>query len=88
MVEVLPIGLNIKNPAAHQLAQELADLTGESLTAAVTEALRERLARVKRKGMADRLMEIGRRTAARLNAPGTKMMEIEDLYDEETGLPR
>ncbi len=32
--------LNIKNDEAHKLATELAGLTGESLTAAVTLALR------------------------------------------------
>jgi antitoxin VapB len=82
------MGLNIKNPETHRLAEELAGLTGESLTTAVTEALRERLARLKRKGMADRLMEIGGRAAARLSAPGPSMMEIEDLFDEKTGLPK
>lgn len=34
--------LNIKNDEAHKLASELAQLTGESLTSAVTLALRER----------------------------------------------
>ena len=82
------MSLNIKNPEAHRLAEELAGLTGESLTTAVTEALRERLARLKRRGMADRLMDIGRRAAARLNAPGATMMEIDDLYDDRTGLPK
>jgi len=38
--------------------------------------------------MAERLMEIGRRTAPLLNAPGRKMMEVEDLYDDVAGLPR
>jgi len=37
--------LNIKNDEAHKLATELAGLTGESLTLAVTVALQERLAR-------------------------------------------
>ncbi|MGB8365359.1 MAG: type II toxin-antitoxin system VapB family antitoxin [Rhizomicrobium sp.] len=82
------MSLNIKNEEAHTLAQEIAALTGESLTAAVTEALRERLHRLQRKGMAERLMAIGRDCAARLNAPGKKMMEIDDLYDEKTGLPK
>jgi antitoxin VapB len=82
------MGLNIKNPEAHKLAQELAEMTGESMSTAVTEAIRERLARIRRRGMAERLMEIGRRAAEHLNAPGRQMMEVEDLYDEETGLPR
>ena len=40
--------LNIKNDEAHKLATELAQLTGENLTSAVTLALRERLARERR----------------------------------------
>lgn len=82
------MGLNIKNEEAHRLAQKIADLTGESLTTAVTEALRERLGRLERNGTADRLMEIGRDCAARIAASPHKMMEIEDLYDEKTGLPK
>ena len=42
------MALNIKNPEAHRLAQEVADVTGESLTEAVTLALRDRLAAVRR----------------------------------------
>jgi antitoxin VapB len=55
--------LNIKNDEAHKLASELAELTGESLTSAVTLALRERLARERRRRRPDRiaarLMKIG-----------------------------
>jgi hypothetical protein len=40
--------LNIRDPEAHKLARKLADRTGETMTRAVTEALRERLARVSR----------------------------------------
>ncbi len=42
------MALNIKNPEAHRLARELAQETGESLTEAVTVALRERLASLQR----------------------------------------
>ena len=38
--------LNIKEPETDRLARELASTTGESLTAAVAMALRERLERV------------------------------------------
>jgi antitoxin VapB len=40
--------LNIKSDDAYALASELATLTGESLTAAVTEAIRQRLERERR----------------------------------------
>jgi hypothetical protein len=39
-----PMALNLKNPETHRLAQELAEATGTTLTDAVTEALRQRLA--------------------------------------------
>jgi antitoxin VapB len=82
------MGLNIKNPEAERLIKELAELTGENQTAAVAEAVRERIARVKRRGLSNRLMAIAEDCARRINAPGSsKMMEIEDLYDPETGLP-
>jgi antitoxin VapB len=82
------MGLNIKNEEAHKLAQEIATLTGESLTAAVTEALRQRLSRLQSKGLAERLMAIGREYAALAATLPDKGIEIEDLYDEETGLPK
>lgn len=81
--------LNIKNHQAHDLAQELAALTGESLTAAVTAALRAQLAREKRlrsgARVAAQLMEIGRRYAA---LPEGVAQHPETLigYDEN-GLP-
>jgi antitoxin VapB len=42
------MSLNIKNPEAHALATRLAQKTGETLTDAVTIALRERLERLER----------------------------------------
>ena len=39
------MSLNIKNEETYRLAHELAELTGESVTTAVTEAVRERLER-------------------------------------------
>ena len=42
------MSLNIKNPEAHALAARLAKKTGETLTDAVTIALRERLERLER----------------------------------------
>jgi antitoxin VapB len=81
--------LNIKNDEAHKLATELADLTGESLTAAVTLALRERLARERRRRRPDRiaarLMMIGSQYAA-LADTGRNPNEILG-YDEHRLLP-
>ncbi len=85
------MSLNIKNEDTHRLAAELAGLTGESLTGAVTEALRQRLERVRaeqgRQTLADRLLDIGRDCAARLKEPYKSIDHGELLYDEQ-GLPR
>jgi antitoxin VapB len=84
------MGLNIKNEETHRLVEELAKLTGESMTAAVTEAVRERLERLQRaRGMslADRLMAIGKDCAAHLKEPFRSADHGELLYDEH-GLPR
>lgn len=40
--------LNIKDPEAHRLAQAVAAQTGETMTRAVTKALRERYERLQR----------------------------------------
>jgi antitoxin VapB len=54
--------LNIKDPETHDMARELAAATGETITKAVTVAIRERLRKVRsREGTK------GRRLAARLD---------------------
>jgi len=84
------MALNIKNGRTQQLAQELAELTGESMTAAVTEAVRERLDRVRQEqgnGLVERLLEIGKDCAAHLKPPYRTIDHGELLYNEK-GLPR
>jgi antitoxin VapB len=84
------VSLNIKNDETHRLAEELSRLTGESLTAAVTVAVRERLERVRReagKSLTDRLVAIGKDCAPRLKQPFRSVDHGELLYDE-LGLPR
>ncbi len=82
--------LNIKNDEAHRLAQELAMLTGDSMAAAVTEAVRERLDRVRRERgipLSDRLLDIGKDCAARLKEPFRSADHGDLLYGDD-GLPR
>jgi antitoxin VapB len=84
------MSLNIKDEEAHRLARELARLTGESQTTAVTIALRERLDRLQaaeHPALADRLLAIGRNTAPRLKEPFRSADHGELLYDDR-GLPR
>lgn len=82
------VSLNIKNARAHEMATELARLTGESVTAAVTTAIEERLERERRLtgDVAKRLLEIGAACSARLKAPYDTIEHGELLYDER-GLP-
>jgi len=82
------MSLNIKSEEAHRLAKRLAEQTGESLTAAVTNALKARLSEVEREADIEDLTRIAKACAEYLRAAPGPQMEIEDLYDEETGLPR
>jgi antitoxin VapB len=85
------MGLNIKNAETYRLIRELADATGETMTGAVTEAVRERLARVRRDpgepGMAERILAAGGEIGARLPDDFFDVGHGDLLYDE-TGLPR
>jgi antitoxin VapB len=84
------MSLNVKNREAHRLAEELAKLTGETMTTAVTVALRERLNRVRQErhgGLAERLLAIGRDCAAHLEEPFRSGDHGDLLYDDH-GLPR
>lgn len=83
--------MNIKNPEAERLAAEIGALTGESKTAAVISALRERHERLLAKlqqtedaTMADDILAL----AARIRSGvGELDLSSDFLYDPETGLP-
>lgn len=84
------MAMNIKNPEAYRLAHRLAELTGESVTRAVTESLRERLERLEtdRDGpLAARLLAIGRDCAGRLPDHARDVDHGDLLYGAD-GLPR
>jgi antitoxin VapB len=79
------MGLTIKNEETRRLARELAERTGETMTAAVTQAVRERLDRVRREqgeSLADPLLAIGRDCAARLKEPFRSVDHADLLYGE------
>lgn len=83
------MALNIRNAEAEKLAAELARRTGESKTEAVTKALRDRLARVRREStrrrLADELEEIARHCAS---LPVLDRRSAEEILGYgETGLP-
>jgi len=83
------VTLNIGNSEAHKLARALARETGETMTTAVTEALRLRLEQVRRKNKpeatAEELLAIGRRCASALQGAPVDHRTL--LYDER-GVPR
>jgi len=84
------MSLSIKNEESHRLAKELAALTGEPMTVAVTEAIFERLLRVKEEQGAD-LVEILRtisKHSATLFKPGFDSSDIDELLYDEFGLPK
>ena len=85
------MSLNIKNEETCRLAGELAQLTNETMTGAITVALQERLERERRqRGVEERLRRmraIAERCAAQLREAGPPIDHADLLYDER-GLPK
>lgn len=89
----MTMGLNIKNERVHDLVRQLAELTGQSQTSAIEDAVRRRLdemrgdaekERVERARRLDEIIE----EFQHLPVVGPSYEEImEDMYDER-GLPR
>jgi antitoxin VapB len=82
--------MNIKSKEAYRLTKQLSKLTGESLTTAVTEAVRERLDRVRREhgvDLAERLLAIGRDCVTRLKEP-FRTIDHENMLYNDRGLPK
>jgi antitoxin VapB len=87
------MSLNIKNPKTYRLVKELAALTGESMTAAVTDAVQEKLERIRAERGEDvearvqRIVELAAeiREAA---PPGYFDQDFDELLYDEKGLPK
>lgn len=84
------MSLNIKDEETHLLVRELAELKGETMTAAVKTSVKERLERSRAQRQQDRmewLEEVTKYTAQALKdlPPSDKIGDL--LYDKETGLP-
>lgn len=78
--------MNIKDPAVHELARQLAARRGTTVTGAVRQALGEALEREKarRSGLADRALAVAAEIRALSDEP---YLSDEEIYDER-GLPR
>lgn len=89
------MGMNIKNEHVHDLARRAASVTGKSQTGAIEEALTRLLAdygidpeqqRVAAK--VDKVHSIVRAYLDTPADPDRTIRRVEDLYDEQSGLPR
>lgn len=83
------MALNIRNNRTEKLAADLAKLTGESKTEAVTKSLQDRLERTKRQkskhSLAERLNEIAQHCA---QLPVLDKRSPEEMLYDERGLPK
>lgn len=85
------MSLNIKNDETCQLASELASLTGETMTGAITVALRERLERESRSRSVEARIEAIEAIAHRcseLLRDGPPAVEHSDCLYDEHGAPK
>ena len=82
------MGMNIKSERAQRLAKEVAAQTGESMTAAVENALQEKLDRLLRdKDFAERKRRVREIVKSFGPVPEGFTSDHSDLYDE-WGLPK
>lgn len=82
--------ISIRDRETDRLAREVAALTGETITDAIGNALRERLVRERARrdgGRVSRLLAIGDRCARHMGKPFTSA-DIDELLYDELGLPR
>jgi antitoxin VapB len=81
--------LNIKNAETVQLVRELSRRTGQSMTGAVTVAVKAQLEREKnpKAGLGEWLRQLSRETGPLMNDGRTSKELMDALYDPETGLP-
>ena len=85
------MSLIIKNDETCRLASDLAQLTGETMTGAITVALRERLDRERRRcGLETRARELRAiaERCAKLMGPGPTVVDHGDLLYDDQGLPK
>ncbi|MCA8908690.1 MAG: type II toxin-antitoxin system VapB family antitoxin [Rhodospirillaceae bacterium] len=84
--------LNIKDEEVHRKAKALAAATGRTITAAVADAIDEKLARLEQTSpptqerTVEAILAIGREVAAYM-PKGAKSSDHAELYDEH-GLPK
>jgi antitoxin VapB len=84
------VSLNIKNEETHRLVRRLAELTGQSQTSAVEDAVRRRLEELERaesrSARREAMMRIARESAAQIDREISN--DPNDLLYDELGMPR
>jgi antitoxin VapB len=84
------VSLNIKNEETHRLVRRLAELTGQSQTSAVEDAVRRRLEELEhaesRSARREAMMRIARESAALIDQDLSN--DPNDLLYDEVGMPR
>ena len=81
------MGMNIKSEAAHQMAKLVARRTGTTVTAAVENALKEKLERLERSHDAEAKYQRIKKLVESLPPPPEGLTsDHSDLYDDD-GLP-
>ncbi len=78
--------INIKSDAARALADEITKRTGETITEAVTEALKQRLKRLTLNERLARIDQLTKDISSRMEEPW-KSMDHGDLLYDENGMP-
>ncbi len=84
------MSLNIKNEETHRLVRRLAELTGQSQTSAVEDAVRRRLEELERaesrSARREAMMRIARESAALIDQDLSN--DPNDVLYDEVGMPR
>jgi antitoxin VapB len=81
------MAINLKRPETELLAKQIAEITGESLTDAITTTLRERLVSGRPGVLVDELMASGRDCAEHFPA-SLRSADLNDLLYDERELPK
>ena len=88
------MGLNIKNERTHALVRRLAQLTGQSQTSAVEDAVRRRIEELSRsddevEAKVQRMLRIAQEFSAELTPEDrAALLSADDELYDELGLPR
>jgi antitoxin VapB len=79
--------MNIKNAEAYEIASQLAEKSGTSLTQIVLDALRAHKRELEKEDRFERAMEIIRDMHSRMS-PELLALDIDDYLYDENGMPK